>query len=295
VLRALARAGLEPVPVSSLRAGTLGTFPTYLTGTGLVVKLFGRAFDGAACLDAEVRANALVAGTDLPVPAVLASGELYDDGDWRWPFLVFEEAHGVPLRTALPSLSPAARETMATGVGSFLRRLHDLPVPADATWDAFLDLVDRRRTEAPTQIGERGHAAPHLVAELPSYLARFPTAALFDASARPVLVHGDVHADHVFVDPGTGEVLAVIDWGDAWFGDWRYDLTAVHAGSFFADRDLLAACLDAYGAWPDPHEQLAVMLLHEFDPFTELPQELLAASSLDELAVRLWCDPRSGR
>jgi hypothetical protein len=37
VLRALARAGLEPVPVSSLRAGPLGTFPTYLTGTGLVV------------------------------------------------------------------------------------------------------------------------------------------------------------------------------------------------------------------------------------------------------------------
>ena len=51
---------------------------------------------------------------------------------------------------------------------------------------------------------------------------------------------------------------------------------------------MLAACLDAYGARPDPGEQLAVMLLHEFDPFGELPQEVRDAPSLDVVAQRLW-------
>jgi hygromycin-B 7''-O-kinase len=277
VLRALGRAGLEPVPTSSLRAGVLGTFPTYLTGTGLVVKLFTRRFNGEASYEAEVRANALAAAGGLPSPRVVASGDLYDDGDWRWPFLVFEEVDGVPLRTALPSLSAEARTTMARGIGAFLRRLHAIPVPADATWDDFLDLVERRRLQAPP------------------YVERFPTAALFDASVPPVLVHGDVHADHVFVDVSSGEVRAVIDWGDAWFGDWRYDLTAVHCGCFFGERSLLDECLDEYGSRPDPHEQLAVMLLHEFDPFTELPDELRNVDSMDELAVRLWSPAHPGR
>ncbi|UMG94862.1 phosphotransferase [Nocardioides sp. TF02-7] len=44
---------------------------------------------------------------------------------------------------------------------------------------------------------------------------------------RPRLCHGDLGAEHVFVDPRTGEVTGVIDWSDAAVTDPALDLGLV--------------------------------------------------------------------
>jgi aminoglycoside phosphotransferase (APT) family kinase protein len=273
---------------SSLRAGTLGTYPTYRTGTGLVVKLFPTAFGGPASFEAERAANEALGGSGLPVPALVARGELYDDGDWRWPFLVFEEAAGVPLAEVRPSLDAGHLQVLAEDVGAFLRRLHALPPPT-GTWDAYLTVLERRKRQVPGDDFRRhGYLAPHLLDGIPAYLDRFPDEARFDVRAAPTFLHADLHHDHLFVDPATGHLRSVIDWGDMLEGDRWYDFGALVTGSFRGDRRLIDACYDAYGERPDPEVQLARMLLHGFDLFDAVPDEIRKGSrSLEELAVAL--------
>ena len=282
--RALDIAGLPPA--RSLTAGTLGTFPTYRTGTGLVVKLFPAVYDGPASFEAEAAANAALVGSGLPVPAVVATGQLFDDDGWPWPFLVFEEAPGVPLASV--ELDAARRLVLAEDVGAFLRRLHQVPSPT-GTWDRYLTVLERRKRQVPDEDHRRhGWLAPHLLDAIPDYLARFPDETRFDASQPPAFVHADLHHDHLFLDPATGHLQAVIDWGDVLEGDRWYDFGALATGSFHGDRAMIDTCYDAYGERPDPEVQLARMLLHGWDLFDAVPDEIRKGSrSLEELAARL--------
>jgi hygromycin-B 7''-O-kinase len=287
VRAALAQSGLPPP--AELRAGTIGTFPTYLTGTGLVVKLFAEVHDGAECHAAEVASAGALAGTGLPVPALVAGGELYPDAEgWRWPYLVFEEAPGVPLATARPSLGRSQLQALAEDAGDLVRRLHAVPGP-NGTWDAFLRVLERRKGQVPHEDHRRhGYLAPHLLDAVPAYLARHPDEVRFDVTAPPTFLHADLHHDHLFLDPDTGHLVSVIDWGDVLEGDRWYDFGALVTGSFHGDRRMIDACYDAYGDRPDPEVQLARMLLHGFDLFDAVPDELRKGSrSLEELAAHL--------
>lgn len=272
-----------------MRAGALGTYPTYLTGDGRVVKLFPEVYDGPASHAAEVAAWRALAGSGLPVPAVLAEGALCDDVEgWPWPFLVYEEAPGVSLAEIAPGLDDRRRRVLAGDVGVFLRTLHSL-APPTGTWDRYLEVLERRKAQVPhDDLARHGHLAPHLLAEVPGFLARYPDEARFDVTAAPVFLHADLHHDHLFLDPATGHLLAVIDWGDVLEGDRWYDFGALVTGSFRGDRAMIDACYDAYGARPDPEVQLARMLLHGFDLFDAVPDEIRKGSrSLAEVAERL--------
>lgn len=277
-------------PARTLTAGALGTFPTYRTGTGLVVKLFPDVWDGPASYEAESAANAALVGTGLPVPAVVAEGRLYDDdeGGWPWPFLVFEEAPGMPLAQARAALDGRARLVLAADVGAFLRRLHTVPPPT-GTWDRYLSVLERRKRQVPDDdLRRHGHLAPHLLDAVPAYLARFPDEVRFDVTAPPALVHADLHHDHLFLDPTTGHLQAVIDWGDVLEGDRWYDFGALVTGSFHGERTMIDAGYDAYGERPDPEVQLARMLLHGFDLFEAVPDVIRKETrTLEELAQRL--------
>ena len=255
------------------------------------MKLFPGVWDGPASHAAEAAANDALAGSGLPVPAIVARGTLYDDdGDatdeWPWPFLVFEEAPGTPLAEA--DLSTEARLVLAEDVGVFLRRLHALPPPT-GRWDRYLEVLERRKVQVPDDdLRRHGHLAPHLLDAIPAYLERYPDEVRFDVHAAPAFVHADLHHDHLFLDPASGHLLAVIDWGDVLEGDRWYDFGALVTGSFHGDRRMIDACYDAYGERPDPGVQLARMLLHGFDLFDAVPDEIRKGSAtLDELAQRL--------
>ena len=299
---ALDRAGL-PDPGKVMLAEPVGTYPTLIADTGLVVKMFGDRWWGSDSSAAERDAYRVLAGSDLPVPALVATGELFPAADgWSWPFVVITEVSGIRLSRIASSLSRPEMEQIARDIGSFLRELHQVPLTGQKhlapKWDAFTNLLIERRSNGPEDHRRWANLPSQLLDQLDDGLPDLGV--IVDVAQPPRFVHGDLHMDHFFVDPQTKRLGAVIDFTDVHAGDPRYDLLALHFGAFGTDKGLLAQCLDAYG-WPatDSHwskDMLALALLHDFNMFKH-STELDRFSTLDDLAEALWNldDPRMVR
>jgi hygromycin-B 7''-O-kinase len=264
VVSALSR---HDLPTDSIEAPFVGSFPTFLAGD-VVVKLFGDAFDGAGSYAAEHAMYEVLAGHPrIPAPGLIATGALFDDPGWHWPYLISQRIGGVPVREG------AGTATMAHQLGVAIAELHTLPVPPAVR---VRDLLPKLRSTAVDRLRVFGLPG-HLLAEVPEFMA--------DASDDRVLVHADLTADHLFVD-STG-LVGIIDWGDALAADRWYEIPAVRFDGLNSDRALFEAFLDGYG-WPVDAQfarrALQGVLEFQFNAVAHLP----AADSLDELAERLF-------
>lgn len=254
-----------------------GTFPTFIVGD-LVVKLFGEAFDGQRSSKIEEAVHDLVSTEpEIPAPAVVAAGSLFDTSP-TWPYIVTERVPGTAIREV--QVDVEFRDGVADALGAIVAHLHRLPPPA-AVRERVLPAQLRR--EAPERMARYGLPA-HLVGQIPEFLA--------DAEPPTMLVHGDITADHVFVD-GAG-ITAIIDWGDALVADRSYELPAVFLDALRGDRRHLEAFLDG-AEWP--RDQLARRLLQgilefQFDAIAAVATrvDLSSTASLDDLAHRLLDD-----
>jgi hypothetical protein len=291
VAEALAR---HRLPAVTPRAGVVGTFPTFLAGE-YVVKIFGELFYGAECHSGELSMLRLLRRhPEIPAPALIANGTLYRQPerqrptaqgaeDWPWPYLIMTRLSGRTWREA--ALPPGAREQVARQLGAVIRRVHDLPPPAEPLWQrdwiAVLraNCVERHRTWATLP--------PHLIDQIAGYLA----------PPQPVrrLLHADIHEEHLFVadGPDGARLLGIIDWGDALYGDPYYELPALHLGTFFGDKRLLAAFLDGYGWEQGPDfvwRAMTMTLVFEFNVLRKTSEaiNLDNVATLHELADLLW-------
>ena len=290
---ALDRAGLEQ-PAQLRPARPLGTYPTLLSDTGLVVKLFGDRWAGPQSHQAELWAYHILDGHDLPVPRLVAAGQLFPDatGTWPWPFLIVTRLQGATYAALSATLDPAARRQVAGDLGRLLRRLHALPLTGGRlapSWNRFLALLRRRRGQAPQDHRRWEVLPPGLCRQLDGWLP--DPDALVDTGRPPCFVHGDLHDEHVFLDPISRRLAGIIDFTDVHAGDPRYDLVALHFGTFRTDKALLGACLDAYG-WQErpaswPRDMLALTLLHDFNMFGP-GMPLGRFATLDDLADAIW-------
>jgi hygromycin-B 7''-O-kinase len=294
---ALDLAGLDQ-PARLRPARPPGTYPTLLTDTDLVVKLFGDRWYGPESHQTELEAYQVLNGHDLPVPRLLADGRLFPDatGGWPWPFLILTQLSGATYAALAATLDRSARQQIAGDLGRLLRRLHRLPLTGwrlAPDWRHFVALLEQRRAQAPQDHRRWGLLPAWHCDQLDGWLP--DPGALVDTSRPPRFVHGDLHAGHVFLDRASGRLVGVIDFTDVYAGDPRYDLVALHFGTFQTDKALLAACLDGYG-WPDQPatwagEMLAFTLLHDFNMLRPgMPLERFA--TLDELADAIW-DPEA--
>jgi aminoglycoside phosphotransferase (APT) family kinase protein len=148
--------------------------------------------------------------TDVPVPAVLASGTLTDgEAAERWG--LYEFCPGEP-PTDLRSLSPDVRERVVRTTGSVLGSLHArfeferTGGIANGDGDETSGLVrdgDRLtiRPSAGLDVPERGWKLAHA----------HPSS---EVDRQPVLTHGDLFPGNLLVDD-SGDVTAVLDWGNA--------------------------------------------------------------------------------
>jgi aminoglycoside phosphotransferase (APT) family kinase protein len=221
---------------------------------------------------------------EIPGPALLAEGRLFDDvppsgQDWSWPYLIFRRLDGVAWADA--ALSPVEQEQIARQLGSVVRRLHDLPPPPDPLWQR--DWLAELRAGCIERHRRWGLLPARLVDQIEAYLAP-------PASERSI-VHADLHEDHIFARDG--QLVGLIDWGDAFLTDPYYELPALHLGTFHGDRRLLAAFLDGYGWQTGPdfaHRAMTMALVHEFKVLDVVPAlfDLDTVSTLDELADLLW-------
>ena len=271
--------GRHSLPTGHVEPPYVGTFPTFLVGD-LVVKVFGTAFDGDESSQVEIAMHALLdSQPDIPAPSVVAAGQLFDTHP-TWPYLVTERVRGRAIREV--QLDESLGEQVAAALGAIVRRLHELTPPATVDERGLLDNL---RAEAPTRLRRFG-LPDHLVQQVPDFLA--------DAETPTILVHGDITADHVFVDDQG--LTAVIDWGDALVADRAYELPAIYLDAFRGDRRLLATFIDA-ADWPRDNlarRGLQGILEIQFNAVNAIAEriDLAHVRTLDELAERLFA--RSG-
>jgi hygromycin-B 7''-O-kinase len=275
VAAALAR---HRLPVVAPEVGSVGTFPTFLVGR-YVVKLFGELFFGPECHQVERSLQRLLlTQPDIPAPALVAEGELFDEG-WPWPYLITTRLAGTAWSDA--TLDLPERQSLARQLGRIIRRVHDLLPPSGPIWER--DWVAEHRAGCVDRHRRWGMLPTRLIDQIDGFLA--------GRSDVRRLVHADLHDHHLFV---TGaHLVGIIDWGDALLADPYYELPALHLGTFKGDRRLLAAFLDGYGWLVGPdfaRRAMTMTLVHEFNPLGGLRStvDLNAVATLDELADLLW-------
>jgi hygromycin-B 7''-O-kinase len=274
----LTDAGRQPA------AGFNATYPIFLYGD-VVVKLFGYSRSWRASHAGERAAYALLAtDPDIAAPRLLAEGQLYDDVDAAWPYLVTTRMSGVSWRNA--ELSAEQKHSVAADLGRQMRRVHALRpagVATHADWSAVNVAAAAERSSLPR----------HLIAQIDDYLARLGP---FDR----VFCHGDLVANHVFVE--NGRLVGIVDWGDATVTDRHYELIQPYRDMFDCNKALLRVFLEACD-WPVGknfprqalglalHRQAAGLAQHHtmdvFEPIAAL-FPLQDIGTLDELATELF-------
>jgi hygromycin-B 7''-O-kinase len=185
-------------------------------GDDYVVRLTNGQFRDAYRHEAEV--VELLAGSEVPHARRLAHGE-GPDGHWY----ISERLPGRTLYEVWPTADSYTRQTIIESLGSALRALHRVRVPADLLppwladalagkqrWPAFHPPVvsaTLQQVEAARRVP--GHDS-RLLAAVADWIEE--RLGLF-AADEPVLVHGDLHGSNVLVDQG--RVTGLIDFAEA--------------------------------------------------------------------------------
>lgn len=157
--------------------------------------------------------------TGVPVPEILELGRITPDDGVR-EIMVVRAAAGRPLETVLDALTDQERHQAMIALGETLRSLHDIDTPGMWRPDArgrWPDVDELRRGYIADRRDERGQLvrAGLTDAEIEQtylLLEEFPGRAPIE----PVLCHGDLRPDHIFLDDDC-TVSALIDWG-MWHG-----------------------------------------------------------------------------
>jgi hygromycin-B 7''-O-kinase len=274
-----------------MRPGIAGTFPTFIVDDQRVVKFFGRLFKGEECWRVEQEAaHRMVDVPEVPVAKLMASGTL--DGELGWAYLVFEYVPGVSIGEVYANISFKEKWSLARRLGEWLPLMHRIEVrPGPALARLSEDLA--RSWFASRWPKERTNWPIHLAGQVEAYLSE--NAAFLRADS-DCFIHADLTQDHIlgrYMD-GHFIMLAIIDFGDAMQGNIYYELAALHLDLFACDKRLLTVFLQAYGLPPGRdfvRMAMVTSLLHQFDVYAPLfawKPELMAASSLDELAEWIW-------
>jgi hygromycin-B 4-O-kinase len=237
---------------------------------------------------------------DLPIPAVRETGhaaEGYFAVSDRAPGCLLNDLDGAAMQTALPSLLlalDALRAVEITGASGYGVWAPDGTAPA-ATWPQALLAVSQETARVPgwraalatSPIGPGAFGAGY--ARLQELVSGLP-------DSRHV-IHGDLVNRNVLAEGAT--IAAVIDWGNALYGDYLYDAAwLIYWWPWFPawqDIDIareLRQHWDSTGGAPaDLDHRLLTYLIHigldamSYDAFKRRPDDLARnASRVLELA-----------
>ena len=183
------------------------------------------------------------------------------------PFSLWERVHGETLGVA--TLTPPQMTAVWRSVGSELAKLH-LRVRACADPHGFLDQPARdhdvggalERLAAAAKVDVDTHRRLERLAE--ELRPRVP------GTSESRFIHDDIHAMNVMCS-SNGELLAIIDWGDAGWGDPASDFAAI-------PFDFVPSALQGYEdeapgqLGPDPEARMLWnMLIDALDGLWETP------------------------
>jgi Ser/Thr protein kinase RdoA (MazF antagonist) len=203
-------------------------------------------------LGTEALTYRMLSGSGVPVPKVLHTD--FSRSLVAADVVVAEHLPGVPWLEL--QLDEAQNAVVRRRLGAVMADLHRVPAPrfgypaavaalAGATWrEAFERMIDALLDDA-------ARWGVDLPAERVRAVVSAHSAAL-DAVAHPVVVHTDLWAGNVFVDPESLDIVGIIDTERTLWGDPLHELAgADQLGHGDPDADLLAGNTAAAGILAD--------------------------------------------
>jgi hygromycin-B 7''-O-kinase len=271
------------LPSGEAHPGLAGTYPTFSVNELWVVKFFGRLFDGEWSFEVELEAARVLAGeTDIPAPAVMASGRLFDDAESQhWPYLVFNLVSGSSFGECRKKCGDDEKKRIAAELGHIVRSLHKISTKGSTifrqSWQPYRRFLQAQKRTCVKRLRRWQVLPVRLLEQVGNYLP--PLDELVDDGLFPHMIHADLTGDHLLgkVEGGHWQTLGLIDFGDARVGSLYYELCALYLDLFQGDPELLSIFLDAYGLSARarhnlPRRLLATALLHQFDVLHALKQ-----------------------
>ncbi len=158
----------------------------------------------------------------------------------EWPFLGYRRIPGVKLQDVWPTFDQIAKNNVIGQLADFFCELHE-SVDSQAARDAGIKLREYRGScdEIRTWL-ESGQAPAEWRPFLNERMDCLEASPVEDEDRR--FLHFDAHPENVLVDPDTGLVTGIIDFGDAVLGDPHADL----AIASFVDYNIIDRLADAY-------------------------------------------------
>ncbi len=281
-----------------------GTNVVFRVDERYIIKIFPEFFDGAEAFRAEHAVYSLLSEyPQLATPVLIASGQLFDNAEgWHWPYIITSLIPGQAVSQL--ELSQPDRLFLADWVATQLRALHNIPTQSglgprlQPGWHEFDSFLHEQRRLATQKHREWLSLPEQLIGQLEHYL--LPENASSARSIAPVVMHADLHADHILGQQQSQgwRPNGLIDFDDARVGDLAYELPPLFLSLFARDKVLLQQFLDSYGFSIEEQQALRrramhMTLLHEFnvlDGILEQEPALMQVQTLEELERVLWGD-----
>lgn len=155
-------------------------------------------------------------GAGAPVPEVIAI-ETIPTSDAGRTAMVVRGSPGRQLSEVLSTLSPAPRSAAMAEIGRVMGIAHSVRMPGAGVPDAqgnWTDPATHRRDYIATCLADCEHlpTAGLTPAEVDQVVNVLERSSDIDEADSPVLCHGDISPEHVFVDPDL-RMVGLIDWG----------------------------------------------------------------------------------
>jgi aminoglycoside phosphotransferase (APT) family kinase protein len=214
----------------------------YRLGDDLAVRLPRRAVAIPLLLNEQRWLPGLAAVLPVTIPAPVAVGVPSDAFPWPWSIIRWVEGAG------LDEVDAETRDAVADSFADTLLALHR-PAPHGAPHNPVRGVPLVARTATWAGYRSRAGLSDSELDVIEAALADGLDAELHPGP--PVWVHGDPHPANTVVDPATGTLVALLDFGDLSAGDPATDLAAAWFGFGPVGRARLIERLDADGDY-DP-------------------------------------------
>lgn len=179
----------------------------------------------------------------VPVPEVLAVQSI-ESADGDRVAMVLREAPGRQLRYVVPLLSADQRSAVLAELGRTLRTLHSITMPGagvpgeEGRWT---DLESKRQQYVASVLDDTRHlTSAGLTSAEVEQVIKIVQESDIPLEDPPVLCHGDLSEEHVFVDSDL-RVVGVIDWGLWYAGSAASELAGMAMGFAAADLESIIA------------------------------------------------------
>ena len=238
--RAAIAAAFPALAIQSIRFLAEGWDSNVWEVNGDLIFRFPKRAEVATWLRYEIALLPLL-GPTLPVSAPRFTYIAEPSHAFPYPFVGYRKLPGMPLAAAPATLIQPER--LAPQIGTFLTALHRFPVTHAVACGVLNASPEAWRAQYATMLAELRTLFPRMTPAERERTERLFAGYLdnpLHTRFIPVLLHRDLGGDHLLLEPETGDLAGVIDWGDLSIGDPAQDFCGL-------PTDWLPALLAHYG------------------------------------------------